>query len=112
MQTEVTLSGMRFHVRVGILPHEQEHAQPLEVTLTARLDAGATLLDYRALHAVTADVLAVTPLEYLEAIAKAIIERTCVLPGVRTARVCIRKPHVPLAGPLDFAEVVMDSRVG
>lgn len=111
MQTDVTLSGMRFHVRVGILPHEQEHPQPLDVTLTARLATGAVLLDYRALHALTAEVLGASPLHYLEEIASTLVTRTCELPGVSSARVAIRKPHVMLDGPLDFAEIVVDSRV-
>lgn len=111
MQTDVTLSGMRFHVRVGILPHEQEHPQPLEVTLTARMGMAGVLLDYRALYALTAHVLGASPLQYLEEVARLLVTRTCELPGVSSARVVIRKPHVMLDGPLDYAEIVMDSRV-
>jgi dihydroneopterin aldolase len=107
---------MRFHVRVGVLPHERELAQPLEVDLTvfrsgalggARSAGG--VLDYRDLYAATAAVAdAGQPHEYLEEIADAVAERALALGGVRRARVAVRKPHVMLAGPLAHAEVVLE----
>lgn len=110
--TEITLFGMRFHVRVGVLPHEQQHAQPLLVSLTVRRRDDAGLLDYRDLHALVAAALEKTPLDYLETIATDILGRASSLAGVSSARVSIRKPHVMLDGPLDYAEVVMDTRDG
>jgi dihydroneopterin aldolase len=107
---------MRFHVRVGVLPHERELAQPLEVDLTVfrsgtRGDQRSTggVLDYRDLYAATAAVVdAGQPHEYLEAIADAVAERALALGGARRARVAVRKPHVMLAGPLADAEVVLE----
>jgi dihydroneopterin aldolase len=62
----ITLTGMRFHVRVGVLPHERELAQPLELDLTVELAAGsAAVLDYRTLYALTREVIEREPLEYL-----------------------------------------------
>jgi 7,8-dihydroneopterin aldolase/epimerase/oxygenase len=107
--TSITLAGMRFHVRVGVLPHERELAQPLEIDLTVRLAAGASdVLDYRRLSAIVRDVVEAEPLDYLEAVGGAIVDRVLALPGAAHARVAVRKPHVALGGPLAYAEVVVE----
>lgn len=105
----ITLAGMRFHVRVGVLPHERELAQPLEIDLHVRRAAGdATVLDYRTLYALVGDVVGAEPLEYLETIGEEIAARAMALEGVASVRVAVRKPHVPLGGPLSYAEVVVE----
>ena len=105
----ISLVGMRFHVRVGILPHEREHAQPLEidVTVTRSPDAGE-LLDYRSLYALAAERVEREPLEYLEDVASSIAHGAVALADVIHARVAVRKPHVMLDGPLAYAEVVVE----
>ena len=40
----ITLAGMRFHVRVGVLPHERELAQPLEFLETIGGDIASRCL--------------------------------------------------------------------
>jgi len=107
----ITLRGMRFHALVGILPHEREIAQPLEVDLTVWRDdpaRGAPLLDYRLLHEAVAGRVAAGPIGYLEDFAHDVCERALSLGGVARARVAVRKPHVPLGAPLDHAEVVLE----
>jgi dihydroneopterin aldolase len=105
----ITLAGMRFHVRVGILPHERELAQPLEIDLTVGLTHGTTaVLDYRGLYAIVGDVVDAEPLDYLETIATAIANRVLALEGASSVRVAVRKPHVALGGPLAFAEIVVE----
>ena len=108
LEDTITLRGMRFHVRVGILPHEQEFAQPLEIDLTVGLGPGEAVVDYRGLYADAADVVAGGPLHYLEDIANAIARRALARPRVSRARVAVRKPHVALGGPLAYAEVTVD----
>ena len=107
----ITLRGLRFHTLVGILPHEREIAQPLEVDLTVWRDdpaRGAALLDYRALHDVVAGRVAEGEVRYLEDFAQDVCDRALALGGVARARVAVRKPHVPLGAPLDHAEVVLE----
>ena len=104
----ISLVGMRFHVRVGILPHERVHAQPLEIDVAVtRADAGG-VLDYRTLYALAAQRVAQEPLDYLEDVASAIAEGALALSGVTHARVAVRKPHVMLDGPLAYAEIVVE----
>lgn len=105
----ITLAGMRFDVRVGILPHEREIPQPLEVDLTVRRAAGAPdVLDYRRLYAVVRDVVEAEPLDYLETVAADIARGVLSLDDVAGVRVAVRKPHVALGGPLAHAEIVVE----
>lgn len=103
----ITLSAMSFYTRIGILPHEREHAQPLEIDLTAWVEPGAGVVDYRGLYA---DVDAATKegeLLYLEDVAESIAKRVLHHERVVRARVAVRKPHVALGGPLKHAEVAI-----
>jgi dihydroneopterin aldolase len=105
----ITLAGMRFHVRVGILPHERELAQPLEIDLTVQRAQGiAAVLDYRELYAIVRDVVGAEPLDFLETIGANIATSVLALPGTSSVRVAVRKPHVALGGPLAFAEIVVE----
>jgi dihydroneopterin aldolase len=109
---------MRFHVLVGILPHEQLHPQPIEVDVTVwraqRPDDDAAsesddVIDYRDLYDVVAARVSAGPLRFLEDVARTLVGDLLARPHVRRARVAVRKPHVPLPGPLAYAEVVVDS---
>ncbi len=111
---EITLRNMRFHVRVGVLPHEAERAQPLEVDLTvwaSHPSHGVIGVDYRDLHTVASDAVSQGPLLYLETIAQRIVAGALARPNVIGARAAVRKPHVALPGPLDYAEVVFEDGV-
>jgi dihydroneopterin aldolase len=110
---------MRFHVFVGVLPHEQVHPQPLEVDVTvwrgAKSDDGESdetddaVIDYRDLYDAVAARVTAGPLRFLEDVARTLVGDLLARPYVRRARVAVRKPHVPLPGPLAYAEVVVDS---
>jgi len=108
---------MRFHVSVGVLPHEQLHPQPLEVDVTVWRALGAddgggdceSVIDYRELYDAVAARVTGAPLRFLEDVARTLVGDLLGRPHVRRARVAVRKPHVPLPGPLAFAEVVVDS---
>jgi dihydroneopterin aldolase len=104
---------MRFHVRIGILPHEREHPQSLEIDLSVtRDDAASGVLDYRTLYALANDRVAHEPLDYLEDVATTLADRAVALDGVTSARVAVRKPQVLLGGPLSHAEVVVERARG
>lgn len=108
----ITLRGMRFHVLVGILPHEREHPQPLEVDLTTWIAAGrAGVVDYRALHAAARDAVAASPREFLEEIAERVAAAALAVEGARRVEVKVRKPNVPLGAPLDYVEITIQRPV-
>lgn len=105
---------MRFHSRVGVLAHERQLAQPVEVDLIVwpRAPEGdpevGMLQDYRDLYTLVAGVIGEGPNDYLEGIAGAIAERVMSAGSAQRVRVSVRKPHVMLPGPLDHAEVSIE----
>jgi dihydroneopterin aldolase len=116
MSDAITLKGMRFHTRVGLLPHEAHVAQPLELDLTVYLSlrrAGATdspsaLLDYRTLYDAVAQTIGASHHRLLEGLCERIAEAVLALEAVETVRVAARKPHAPISGPLDYVEVIIE----
>ncbi len=110
-QLTVSLRDMRFHVRVGILPHEQDVPQPLAIDLSVMV-TGSDIVDYRDLYALVRAALEREPLHYLEAIASDISDAALALDRVTAVRVAIRKPHVALPGPLGEAEIVLERTRG
>jgi dihydroneopterin aldolase len=106
---DVTLQAMRFHALVGVLPHEREIAQPIEIDLRVRVTEGDVVVDYRALYDVVAAIIASGPIDFLEAIADRVADGAIAHSSrIRSARVAVRKPHVALPGPLAYAEVVVE----
>ena len=109
---QITLAGMRFHALVGVLAHERELPQPLEVDLSVRLTRAMRgdepTLDYRDVYDVARRVVASGPLDDEERAAERGAAGALALDGVTGGRVAVRKPHVALGGPLGYAEVVVD----
>lgn len=108
MADTVSLKGMRFHSRVGVLPHEAQLPQPVEVDLAVTVEASVRpphVVDYVALYAAVAQVMGTRHIAYLEEAAERVAAAALGVPGVLTATVSVRKPHVPLPGPVGFAEV-------
>ena len=104
---------MQFHTLVGVLPHEQQFPQPLELDVTVWLDAAGSSeaqvgLDYRELHLAVTNVLEARTVGYLEELVERTASGVLALPAVARVRVAARKPHVALPGPLAYAEVVIE----
>ena len=108
----VTLKGMRFHTHIGVLPHEAEIAQSIEVDVSVwvagKTGGSAGVVDYRELYGIAAQVLGAGHIKYLEDVGQRICDRALKLSGVRRVSVVVRKPHVALGGPLDYAEVEVE----
>ncbi len=112
----ITLKGMRFHTLVGLLPHEESIPQPLELDLTVQLslrrvgqtDSPRALLDYRTLYQMVSDTVGTSHHRLLEGLCERIAAKALALDGVERVRVAARKPHAPIAGPLDAVEVVIE----
>lgn len=109
---EITLKGMRFHVLAGILPHEAEFPQPLEIDVTVWLDerapGAAAALDYRALYEAVASCVNAARVRYLEDLVRQTAHAVLALEHVGRVRIAARKPHVALPGPLAYAEVAIE----
>lgn len=109
---EITLRGMRFHALIGILEHERTVPQPLEVDLTVRCAGNGGVVDYRRLYEIVEHIVSAGPTDYLETIADRVARTVLEDERVHHARVAVRKPHVALAGPLAYAEVVVKQSRG
>lgn len=104
----ITLRGMQFHVLVGILPHEREISQPLELDVTSWVAPGqAAVVDYRGIHSAARHAVDASPREFLEEIAERVAAAVLLVEGVRRVEVCVRKPNVPLGAPLAYVEVAI-----
>lgn len=112
----VTLKAMQFHTHIGVLPHEAEVAQSIEVDISvwvqrpAGVDGAAGVADYRDLYDRAASVLAHGHMKYLEDVAERIAEQALEVPLVTRVSVSVRKPHVALPGPLAYAEVTVERK--
>jgi 7,8-dihydroneopterin aldolase/epimerase/oxygenase len=110
----VTLKAMRFHARIGVLPHEAEIAQSIEVDASLwvrRNDARPTakdILDYRRVYDMVAEVVTHGHTSFLEEVGERIADRALQLPQVEKVRIAVRKPNVALPGPLAYAEVALE----
>ena len=112
----ITLKGMRFHTLVGLLPHEEHVAQPLELDLTVWLslrhvgetDSPGALLDYRRLYKMVSETVGASPHRLLEALCEKVAAQALDMEPVERVRVAARKPHAPIDGPLESVEVVIE----
>jgi dihydroneopterin aldolase len=109
----VTLQAMRFHTHIGVLPHEAEIAQSIEVdasvwvTRYAGSHGSEGVLDYRELYDLVGGIVASGHIRYLEDLADRVASQALELAGVTRVLVRVRKPHVALGGPLQHAEVTL-----
>ena len=68
----VTLKSMAFHTRIGVLPHEAEISQSIEVDLSVwvarppRAHGGEGIVDYRQLYDLVAAIVNEGHTHYLE----------------------------------------------
>lgn len=112
----VTLQAMRFHTHIGVLPHEAEIAQSIEVDLSVWVSRSEIahgpegVVDYRELYDIVAAIVANGHIRYLEDLADRVSDEALEMSGVSRVMVRVRKPHVALPGPLQHAEVSLDRR--
>jgi dihydroneopterin aldolase len=110
---EVTLKAMRFHARIGVLPHEAEIAQSIEVdvTLWVRRKSAplstSDIVDYRRVYEIVEEVVTDGHTNFLEQVCDSIADRALAMSLVESVRIAVRKPNVALPGPLAFAEVAL-----
>lgn len=106
---DITLRAMRFHALVGILPHERTTPQPIEIDLHVRVSDGDGVVDYRVLQAIASEIMASGPIDFLEEVGARVVQGALAHSSrIRWARAAVRKPHVALAGPLDYVEVAVE----
>ncbi len=110
----IELRGLRVAGVVGVLPHEQAQAQPLELDLdlhadlsvSAASDALADTIDYGAVCDAVAQAVTTTSFKLLEALGSRIAEDLLALdPRLQAVTVWVRKLRPPVAQQLDTSGV-------
>ena len=114
----LSLVGMRFEGRHGVLPHEKVNPQPFEVDLVLHLDLadaaatddlGATV-DYANLFDLVRAIAEGRSFDLIEALAGAIASAVLAATGpdrVSSVEVRVRKPQAPIDGDFETVEVAL-----
>ncbi len=117
----LSLLGMRFRARHGVLPHEKLNSQRFEVDLVlhADLSAAATsddlgdTVDYAALHELVGAIVTGPSFDLIEGLAGAIAKAALAATEpklVGGVEVRVRKPDAPLGGEVDTVEATLIRR--
>ncbi len=99
----LTLTGLRFEASLGILAHERDSTQPIQVD--AELNLGAQplkpsdddishVLDYRKVRQIIIDECTAEHVNLLESLIGKLSQRLLQLPGVQGVRVKIAKLEI------------------
>ena len=114
----LSLIGMRFEARHGVLAEEKETAQPFEVDLVLHADLAPAAeqdtldatIDYAALHEMVRAIVEDRSFDLIEALAGAIARAALAATDatmVVAVEVRVRKPEAPIDGVFDTVEVAL-----
>jgi dihydroneopterin aldolase len=117
----LSLLGMRFTARHGVLPEEKVTPQRFEVDLVLHADLGraaasddlSATVDYAALFALVERTVTGRSFDLIEALASAIAEEVLAAvdpAAVDAVEVRVRKPDAPIDGPFDTVEAALVRR--
>jgi 7,8-dihydroneopterin aldolase/epimerase/oxygenase len=117
----LSLLGMRFDARHGVLPEEKATAQPFEVDLVLRTDLAAAAerdaleatVDYAALFDLVRAIVEGPSFDLIEALAGAIARAVLAATDpalVNEVEVRVRKPKAPIGGAFDTVEAAVTRR--
>jgi dihydroneopterin aldolase len=109
----IYISGLRTLARIGVLPHERESDQPLQIDLDLEVDlseAGITdalddTANYGAIAEAVVDVARLSEDLLLERLVARIAERVLQFPHVEVANVTLTKLRPPIPEDLDSTAV-------
>lgn len=119
----LSLLGMRFEARHGVLDWEKETPQPFEVDVILRADLSAAAerdeigatVDYAALFDLVRGVVEGPSYDLVEALASEIASAVLAATDPAIAdevEVRVRKPKAPIDGAFDTVEVALTRRRG
>lgn len=111
--SNICINGLRALGRHGVLPEEQERAQPFEVDITidthiapaARSDDLAATVDYGLVVAAVVEIVETKSFALLETLASAIADDVLGRSGVEAVTVEVRKLRPPLAAQVESVGV-------
>lgn len=114
----LTLRGMRFAGRHGVLPEERRTPQPFEVDLVLHLDLAAAAasdelkdtVNYAEVFERVRAVIEGPSHRLIESLAGTIADAVLVDPRIDELEVRVRKPQAPLPGEFEYVEAALVRR--
>ena len=115
MRDRLTLAGMAFRGRHGVLEHERTDPQPFVVDVEMSIDAAAAAsrddladtVDYAAVFDCVRRVVEDESHRLIETLAETIARELLVRFPLGEIEVRVRKPDATLPGPFDYVEVAV-----
>lgn len=110
----IRLVGMSFFGYHGVMPGERRRGQPFVVDVEMHLDLKeaatrdelALTVNYARVYRLVQEVVEGPPSHLIETLAERIAgESLSRFPAVQAVTVRVRKPHAPVGGIMDYAEV-------
>jgi dihydroneopterin aldolase len=109
----IRLHNMQFYGRHGVNPEEQALGQRFEVDIELRLDTRPAALqddlrltiNYAQVYRAVKRIVEEERFALLETLAETIATHLGQHFAPESVRVCVRKPHVPIKGVLDYVAV-------
>jgi len=112
----VSLQGIRLWGFHGILPREKESGQPFEIDIdlyhsvagAAARDCIDAAVNYASVYDLVRSIFYERTFELIEALAETLAGEILTSFPVERVAVRVRKPRVPLEGPVGYAEVEIE----
>jgi len=109
----IRLCNMQFYGRHGVNAEEQELGQRFEVDVELRVDTRPAALqddlrltiNYAHVYKVVKQIVEEQRFDLIEALAESIAMQVGRQFAPESVRVCVRKPHAPIKGVLDYVAV-------
>lgn len=118
MKDKIVLKNMIFYAFHGVYEYEREQGQRFYVDLEIETDvsyAGVSddlksTVDYTAVYRQVKEIVENHRYQLLEALSSSIADAVLAMNRVSGVRVGIRKPAVPIPGPIDYVEIDITRR--
>jgi dihydroneopterin aldolase len=115
-QDSIRLQNMQFYGRHGVNPEEQALGQRFEVDVELRLDTRPAALqddlhrtiNYAHVYRAVKRIVEEERFALIETLAETIATHVGQHFAPASVRVCVRKPHAPLKGVLDYVAVEIE----
>lgn len=116
---EIRLKNCAFYAYHGLLDEEKELGQRFFVDVSVKMhkpkeiedDILSASVDYGQIYQLVAHCVEKERFDLIETLAHVVGKRICAeFNKITSVIVTIRKPSAPVPGPLDYAEVVVETR--
>lgn len=110
---KIRLKNINFYAHHGFYKAEREMGQKFEIDIEVSCDLSHSAendeldktIDYVRIYKIAQETFSTYKFKLLETVAERMASEILKLAGVEDITISVRKPHVPMNGFLDYAEV-------